>query len=99
MRARRDALTVSAPPSQAADVPSHPAMVLARCLPRGRNAMPQPNAPADHDVERSISNGPNARPRDEPIGQTEHGLPDDSSKPVDISPEEEAQIADKILNR
>ncbi len=26
-------------------------------------------------------------------------LPDDSSKLVDISPEEEAQIADKILNR
>ncbi len=61
--------------------------------------MPQPKASADHDVERSISNGPNARPRNEPIGQTEHGLPDDSSKPVDISPEEEAQIADKILNR
>ncbi len=61
--------------------------------------MSKPDAAQEHDFERPISNGPNARPRDEPIGQTERGLPDDSSQPVEISPEEEARIADKILDR
>lgn len=60
--------------------------------------MPKQEPRAEHDFEHAISNGPNARPRDEPIGQTEGGIPDDSSKPVDISPDEEAKIAEKILN-
>jgi hypothetical protein len=49
--------------------------------------------------EPSISNGPNARPRNESIGQTAGGLPNDSSDPVEISPEEEQAIARKILER
>lgn len=42
------------------------------------------------------SNGTNSRPRDESIAQTERGIPDDSSTPVEISPEEEAKIEKKI---
>ncbi len=53
----------------------------------------------EHDFKHPISNGPNARPRDEPIGQSGGGEPDDSSKAVEISPEEEAKIADKILKK
>ena len=54
-------------------------------------------ASADHDFARPISDGPNARPRDETIAQTERGLPDDTARPVEISPEEEKRIARKIL--
>ena len=54
---------------------------------------------SDHAFRRSISDGPKARPRDEPIGQSAAGLPDDSGKPVDITSEEEKQIAEKILKR
>ena len=61
--------------------------------------MPQPKSDQEHDFERPISNGPNARPRDEPIGQSSGGEPDDSSKAVEISPEEEERITDKILDR
>ena len=50
-----------------------------------------------HDFKHPISNRPNARPRDEPIGQSGGGEPDDSSKAVEISPKEEAKIADKVL--
>ena len=53
----------------------------------------------EHDFKHSISTGPNARPRDEPIGQSAGGEPDDSSKAVEITPEEEAKIADKILGK
>lgn len=52
----------------------------------------------NRDIEPKISNGPNARPRNEPIAQTEHGLPDDTGRPVEITPEEEARIARKILD-
>ena len=38
------------------------------------------------------STGPNARPRDETIAQTGPGIPDDTSAPVEISPEEEKRI-------
>ncbi|WP_237479030.1 hypothetical protein [Lichenibacterium dinghuense] len=47
----------------------------------------------------SISDGPNARPRDETIGQSGRGEPDDSSRQVEIAPEEEEAIARKILER
>lgn len=59
--------------------------------------MPQPKS--EHDFDHAISNGPNSRPRDEPIGQSAGGEPDDSSKAVEISPEEEKRIADRILDR
>ncbi len=61
--------------------------------------MPNPDREPKHSFERPISNGPNARPRDEPIGQSNAGLPDDSSKPVEITPEEEKRIAEAILKR
>ncbi len=61
--------------------------------------MSDSNAESEHDSKRPISTGPNARPRDEPIGQSSGGEPDDSSKAVEISPEEEKRIADKILDR
>lgn len=46
--------------------------------------------------DAAISDGPNARPRDETISQTGPGLPDDTSQPVEITPEEEARIAERI---
>ena len=61
--------------------------------------MPQTRPEVELDFERSISNGPNVRPKSETIGQTAGGEPDDSSKAVEISPEEEQKIADKILDR
>jgi hypothetical protein len=54
---------------------------------------------ADNDRTNAVkpeSNGANARPLDESIAQTERGIPDDSSTPVEISPEEEAAIEKKI---
>ena len=45
---------------------------------------------------KSISTGPNARPRNETISSTGPGLPDDTSEPIDIDPEEEKRIAAKI---
>jgi len=55
----------------------------------------------DDDKDRSDdakpdSTGPNARPRDETISQTGPGIPDDSSRPVEIDPEEEKRIAERI---
>ena len=43
-----------------------------------------------------ISGGTNARPLDESIAQTESGIPDDSSHPVEISDEEQKAIEKKI---
>ena len=48
------------------------------------------------DEPKSISTGPNARPRNETISSTGEGLPDDCSAPVEIDPEEERRIAAKI---
>jgi hypothetical protein len=58
---------------------------------------------ADKDNEsrsfrHPISNGPNSRSRDESIGQTGPGLPDDTSQPVDIDPDEEKRISESLLN-
>jgi hypothetical protein len=46
--------------------------------------------------EKVDSTGPNSRPRDETIGQTGSGIPDDSGAPIEIDPAEEKRIADKI---
>ena len=51
------------------------------------------------DPTPAISDGPDARPRNAPIGQSGVGEPDDSSRQVEISPEEEQAIARKILER
>lgn len=48
--------------------------------------------------EPAISNGLNARPRNETISQTGGGLPDDTSSPIEISDEEERRIAERILS-
>lgn len=61
--------------------------------------MAQPKQGAETTRERPDSDGPNARPRDESIDQAAGGEPDDSSMAVEISPEEERKIADKILKR
>lgn len=61
--------------------------------------MAQPKQGVETTRERPDSDGPNARPRDESIDQAAGGEPDDSSMAVEISPEEERKIADKILKR
>ncbi|NGP17849.1 hypothetical protein [Devosia aurantiaca] len=43
-----------------------------------------------------ISNGLNDRPRDETIAQTGAGLPDDSSKPIEVSDAEVAKLREKL---
>lgn len=53
----------------------------------------------DTDAPAGSSNGPNARPLHESIDQAAGGEPDDSSMAVEITPEEERRIADKILDR
>jgi hypothetical protein len=44
------------------------------------------------------STGPNARPKDETIAQTGPGLPNDTSRPVEIDEREADEVAKK-LNR
>ncbi|MGX7705834.1 hypothetical protein [Methylobacterium sp. Gmos1] len=50
----------------------------------------------DDDRPAKISNGPNARPKDETIAQTGPGLPDDSSPPVSVDEKEAKRIEEKI---
>jgi hypothetical protein len=49
--------------------------------------------------EKPDSTGPNARPRDETIAQTGPGIPDDTSTPVEVTPEEEKNIEKSIRSR
>lgn len=46
-----------------------------------------------------ISNGSNDRPVNETIAQTGGGLPDDSSKPVDISDAEGDRVRSKLTEQ
>jgi hypothetical protein len=48
--------------------------------------------------EKPDSTGPNARPRDDTIAQTAPGIPDDSSLPVELDPQEEKDIEKSIRN-
>ncbi|SFV04321.1 hypothetical protein SAMN02799631_04092 [Methylobacterium sp. 174MFSha1.1] len=50
----------------------------------------------DDERPAPISNGPNARPKDETIAQTGPGLPDDSSPPVAVDEDEAKRIEEKI---
>jgi hypothetical protein len=50
----------------------------------------------DRPRPRPDSTGTNARPRDDTISQTGPGIPDDTSRPVEISPDEERRIAESI---
>lgn len=45
-----------------------------------------------------ITTGPNDRPLDETIGQTGEGLPDDSSRPVDVQEESVRRVGEQWLN-
>ncbi|QQR41297.1 hypothetical protein [Devosia rhizoryzae] len=47
-------------------------------------------------MRAKISNGANDRPIDETIAQTGAGLPDDSSKPVDVSDAEIERVRKKL---
>jgi hypothetical protein len=60
-------------------------------------AMIPPGGEHDEGQEKGISTGPNARPLNDTIAQAAPGVPDDSSRPVEISPEEEEAIAANIL--
>lgn len=44
-----------------------------------------------------ISDGVNARPRDESIAQTGRGLPNDSSKPIDVDDAEIERVRKKLF--
>ena len=46
----------------------------------------------------SISDGPNARPRDVSIGQTAGGLPDDTGEAIDVDPKDEERMRDSLLS-
>ena len=50
----------------------------------------------DEVKQKPDSTGTNSRPRDETISQTGPGLPDDTSSPVEITPEEEKKIEESI---
>ena len=55
--------------------------------------------PAHKDGEggqKPDSTGTNSRPRNETISQTGPGLPDETSSPVEITPDEEKNIEDSI---
>ncbi|MCQ8783983.1 hypothetical protein [Mangrovibrevibacter kandeliae] len=43
-----------------------------------------------------ISTGPNDRPRDESIAQTAGGLPDDSSRTVEVETDEAERIEERL---
>lgn len=46
--------------------------------------------------DESISNGPNARPRDQSVAGTETGLANDTSSGVEITEEEVKAIEEKL---
>jgi hypothetical protein len=50
----------------------------------------------DQPKSAPISNGPNARPRDESIASTAPGIPNDSSEPLEIDEKEVAEIENKL---
>ena len=50
----------------------------------------------DMSKEPPISDGQSGRPRDEPIGQTGRGLPNDTGRPVEVDEAEAARIERKI---
>ena len=48
-------------------------------------------------VAASVSNGTNARPRNESIAQTAAGLPNDTSLPVEVDEAEVERVKGKLL--
>ena len=59
---------------------------------------PQDEAPGSSADRKPDSTGTNARPRNETISQTGGGIPDDTSRPIDLDDEEAARIEEKIRN-
>jgi hypothetical protein len=55
-------------------------------------------APGHDDRPKPDSTGPNSRPRNDTIGQSGPGAPDDSSRPVEIGEEEARRIEEAILD-
>jgi hypothetical protein len=47
---------------------------------------------------KKTTTGTNDRPKDWPIGQSAGGLPDDSSKPVDVDDAEVERVKDKLVD-
>jgi len=47
-------------------------------------------------TDSKISTGPNARPRDATVSQTGEGLPDDSSRPVEVDDAEVERVRQKL---
>ncbi|HEV7253280.1 MAG TPA: hypothetical protein VGN97_09275 [Mesorhizobium sp.] len=49
------------------------------------------------DLGQKITTGPNDRPRNETIAQTGAGIPDDTSRPVEVDEAEVARVRAKLL--
>ena len=54
------------------------------------------NQDREQSKEPPISDGPSGRPRDETIGQTGRGLPNDTGRPVEVDEDEAERIEEKI---
>ncbi|WP_062016094.1 hypothetical protein [Aureimonas sp. AU4] len=48
-------------------------------------------------MSEKITDGLNDRPRNASIGQTAGGLPDDSSRPIEVDEAEVARVRDKLI--
>lgn len=49
------------------------------------------------EPKSKTSTGPNARPRNESIGQTGPGVPDDSSRPVDVDDAVVERVRERLV--
>ena len=54
------------------------------------------NQDREQSTEPPISDGQSGRPRDETIGQTGRGLPNDTGRPVEVDEDEAERIEEKI---
>jgi len=54
---------------------------------------------SDDRKHESISDGPNARPRNESIAQSAGGLPDDTGRPIPLDTAEEQRMAEKLVGK
>jgi len=56
------------------------------------------NSPGlENAMEKGTSTGTNARPLNDTIAQAAPGLPDDSAKPIEITPEEEKAMTHNLI--
>ena len=54
---------------------------------------------SDETKHEPISNGVNARPRDESIAQSAGGLPDDTGRPIRLDQAEEQRMKEKLVGQ